>query len=227
MGSPPWEGRSNERPLRWVHTSGFYIADTETTCGLYKRYLAESADAPRMPDWYWTEWGKTDQYAITWVTWDEAVAFCRWLSRKTGAAYRLPTEAEWEKAARGFTHNPYPWGDSYDGTQSGSPNETYLPVKSKPLDVSPLGVYDMAGNVWEWCADWYAEDAYARMPARNPTGPAEGTTRVLRSCGWNFDPDTFRITYRSWLAPGERFVHIGFRVVRELDPKLYPIQSGH
>ena len=216
MGSAPWEGRSNELPLRWVHVDGFYMSTTEVTVAQYNEYLKANERAPRLPDWYAKEWGKTDQYAITWVTWHDAKAFCDWLSQTTGDTYRLPTEAEWEKAAKGFTHRVYPWGNTYDGTQSGSRNETYLPVKSKPMDVSPFGIYDMSGNVWEWCADWYDRRAYASSGTHNPTGPQKGKTRVLRSCGWNYDPDTFRASYRSCFDPAEKSVHIGFRVVREL-----------
>ena len=106
-----------------------------------------------------------------------------------------------------------PWGDSYDGTQSGTSNGEYAPAGEHPLDVSPFGIRGLAGNAWEWCADWYAADAYAAMSENNPTGPPQGTTRVLRGCGWNFDPDTFRCSYRTALPPGERSVHIGFRIV--------------
>ena len=216
MGSPLSEGRSNERPQRWVHVDGFQITETEITVRQYKFHLDDSGDAPRPPDWLWQEWGKTDQYPMTWVTWDEAVKFCEWLSNRGGYVCRLPTEAEWEKAAKGYSHRPYPWGEGYDGTQSGSKNETYLPVKSKPVDKSPFGVMDMAGNTWEWCRDWYDARAYDSPVTRNPTGPTAGEARVVRSCGWNYDPDTFRISYRTGFEPAKRSVHIGFRVVREL-----------
>ena len=150
---------------------------------------------------------------MTWVSWEEAENFCRWLSSRSGRKFRLPTEAEWEKAASGYAHRVYPWGDSYDGTQSGTKNGIYAPAGEHPLDVSPFGVRGMAGNAWEWCGDWYGADAYATMPYSNPHGSELGKQRVLRGCGWNFDPDTFRCSYRSRLEPMERTVHIGFRVV--------------
>jgi len=113
---------------------------------------------------------------------------------------------EWEKAARGFSYRVYPWGDSYDGSQAGTPNGTYAPVATHPADVSPFGVMDMAGGVWEWCAD-----SWDLGTTGGTNAPAQG--RALRSCGWNFDPDTFRCSYRSGAASDTRSVHIGFRVV--------------
>jgi len=218
LGSPAGEGRANERPQRWVRVDGFYISKTEVTAGQYRAYLEDNPGRPQPPPWLWQEWGKTAEYPMTWVSWDEAADFCKWLSKKTGAACRLPTEAEWEKAATGFAHQPHPWGEGYDGSQSGSPNETYLPVKSKLMDRSPFGVMDMAGNAWEWCADWYDKNAYAAATDANPTGPATGVMRVVRGCGWNYDPDTFRVSYRTSFGPDQRSVHVGFRVVRELKP---------
>jgi formylglycine-generating enzyme required for sulfatase activity len=215
MGSAAAEGRPNERPQRWVHVDGFYVSKTEVTVSQFKQYLAANPDAARLPDWYLKDWGKTDSHPVAWVRWNDATAFCRWLTKQDGQTYRLPTEAEWEKAAKGFSHRTYPWGDEYDGSQSGTPNGTYAPAGSKPTDCSPFGVLDMAGNLWEWCADWFAPAYYRDAPESNPKGPDSGEFRSLRGCGWNFDPDTFRCSYRTRLAPAERSVHIGFRIVRE------------
>ncbi len=217
MGSGIAEGRRDERPERWVSVSAFYVSETEITVGQYRQYLAANPGVKAPPDWYGAEWGKSDAFPMTWVSWDDAQGFCRWLSSVAKRAYRLPTEAEWEKAAKGYAQRLYPWGDSYDGTQSGTKNGVYAPAGEHQLDVSPFGVRGMAGNAWEWCSDWYAADAYATAPPANPTGPARGTQRVLRGCGWNFDPDTFRCAYRSRLEPGERAVHIGFRVACEVE----------
>ena len=216
MGSPLTEGRENERPQRWVHVDGFYLAKTEVTAGQYRAYLAANRKAAQPPEWYWKERAKTDDYPMAWVNWSEANAFCQWLSRQDGGSYRLPTEAEWEKAAKGFSHRAYPWGEEYDGTQSGTRNGTYAPVGSKETDVSPFGALDMAGNLWEWCADWFGAKYYEAAPVRSPKGPDSGEFRSLRGCGWNFDPDTFRCSYRTRFSPQERSLHIGFRVVREL-----------
>ncbi|MDP6354898.1 MAG: SUMF1/EgtB/PvdO family nonheme iron enzyme [Planctomycetota bacterium] len=215
MGSPLTKGRRNENPQRWVHVDGFYISQTEITIGQYRLFLRDNPKARQLDDWYTEKWGKTDKYPIAWISWQEAVSFCEWMSDKTRHTYRLPTEAEWEKAAKGLTERRYPWGNVYSGTQSGTANGTYAQVASKQTDKSPFGILDMAGNVWEWCSDWYETGYYKDGPLRNPTGPEEGFKKSLRGCGWNFDPDTFRCAYRSGLDPDKRSVHIGFRVVME------------
>ena len=220
LGSPASEGRARERPQRWVTTGAYYLSQTEISVGQYRQFLAANpAAAAPLPDWYTKDWGKTDAHPIAWVTWAEADAFCQWLTRQGPGRYRLPTEVEWEKAAKGFAHRAYPWGDAYDGAQAGSKNGVYLPVGTKPTDRSPFGALDMAGNVWEWCADAFT--AYGEAPAAPPVAGAAPPTppalRVVRGCGWNFDPDTFRCSYRSALAPTERSPHLGFRVVREAE----------
>ena len=219
MGSEAAEGRENERPQRWVHVDGFYVSKTEVKVGQYKQFLAKNPKIPPPPEQYFEGWAKTDDYPMGWVSWDEADAFCTWLSKQDKHTYRLPTEAEWEKAAKGYAHRVYPWGADYDGSQSGTRNGTYAPVGAKATDCSPFGVLDLAGNVWEWCSDWFAPDAYRTGPVRNPRGPETGQFRSLRGCGWNFDPDTFRCSYRSRWDPKRRSIHIGFRVVRELQEK--------
>ncbi|NQU11730.1 SUMF1/EgtB/PvdO family nonheme iron enzyme, partial [bacterium] len=212
MGSPLTEGRAEERPQRSVNIDGFYISKTEITVGQYRQYLKENPKTAAPPEWYWKEQARPDQFAMTWVSWPEANAFCQWLSKKTGRAYRLPTEAEWEKAAKGYGHRPYPWGERYDGRQAGTPNEVYAPVATHPIDESPFGVLDMAGGVWEWCADGYDPEAYRRAASIKPAVPPAVGVRSLRSCGWNFDPDTFRCSYRTGLDGDRRSLHIGFRV---------------
>ncbi len=198
MGSGVTEGHADEHPVRWVPVDACYLSEFEITVGQYRQYLEAVPEAARLPDWYWSEWGKTDRHAMTWISGDEAAAFCGWLSKQDGRAYRLPTEEEWEKGARGFTYRVYPWGDTYDGSQAGTPNGTYDPVGSKPADRSPFGLLDMAGGVWEWCTAGEAPVAAGR--------------RILRGCGWNFDPDTFRCAYRSAWEGTNRSVHLGFRI---------------
>ena len=210
MGSPITEGRSNERPQRWVYVPDFYISSMEITVKQYKQFLEENKQVTPQPEWYWNEWGKSDNHAVTWLTWQEANVFCQWLSSKYKKKFRLPSEAEWEKAAKGFNHRVYPWGNEYNGKQAGTPNGEYLPVGSYPLDKSPFGVLDMAGGVWEWCGDEWT------VPVKiSSTNEIAEQWRSLRSCGWNYDPDTFRCSYRSGAPASLRSVHIGFRVVCE------------
>jgi len=210
MGSPATEGHANERPQHWMTLGGYYMGETEITVGQYKQYLAKNPDVKPPPDWYEPEWGKTDAHPMTWVSWEDATAFCAWLSKTSGRKFMLPSEAQWEKAATGFTHQAYPWGNEYDGTQSGTPNGTYAPAGAHPIDVSPFGIRGMAGNAWEWCGDPYAASRYS--PLRPANDILEGM-RVLRGCGWNFDPDTFRNSYRTYFGQTERSVHIGFRIL--------------
>ncbi len=220
MGSPVTEGRSDEQPVRWATTGAYYIGMHEVTVGQWKMYLKANPGVAALPEWYERESAKTEMYPITFISREEAQAFCDWLSKSDNVKYRLPTEIEWEKASRGWSYQIYPWGNRYDRSQSGTPNMTYAPIMSRPLDVSPFGVMDMAGNVWEWCSDNYSyfekDGMVAGMALPGFTkveSPAKSP--VVRGCGWNFDPESFRCSYRSSMPEGSRSLHIGFRVVCE------------
>jgi formylglycine-generating enzyme required for sulfatase activity len=192
--------------------------------------------------------GKEDHPVVE-VSWYGAVAYCNWRSEQHGRTrcydlatwtcdfgangYRLPTEAEWEYAARGAEHDPYhmyPWGDDVDGSnanywESGDPDETggdprttavaYYDGGQTPPGLhmaNGYGLYDVAGNVWEWCNDWYDSGYYSNSPYDNPHGPASGAFRVLRGGSWNDDGDDLRCAIRSAGAPGLRNGAAGFRV---------------
>lgn len=188
------------------------------------------------------------------VSWYGAVAYCNWRSAEEGLqqlyqtdwweciwdgnGYRLPTEAEWEYAARGGLHNPYrryPWGDDIDGSkanywESGDPYEKGPQPWTTPVgyydgnQVPPgddiangYGLYDVTGNVWEWCNDWYQENYYENSPYDNPHGPSNGTSRVVRGGGWYYGPEYCRSAGRIWSEPGTRGDYSGFRIVLDLN----------
>ena len=157
-------------------------------------------------------------HPVTRVTWDDAVAFCEWVTKQTGVKVRLPTEAEWEKAARGSDGQTYPWGNA-------EPTDRLCNFNMNVSDTTPVGQYspqgdspyscaDMAGNVWEWCADWFDGNYYAQSPAKNPTGPASGQYRVMRGGAWDIEASYVRVSLRYWCSPVDRDVGLGFRCAR-------------
>ena len=186
--------------------------------------------------WQHTGFAQTERHPVVNVTWNDAVAMARWLSQREGVTYRLPTEAEWEYAARGGTRTRYPAGDSPDvllksantfdresalrwprwREQAGQGSDGFpftAPVGS--YQPNAFGLYDMIGNAWEWVADWYGEDYYARSPLDDPPGPAEGTVRVRRGGSWHTWPLYSRVAFRNWNTPETRYVLVGFRLLRE------------
>jgi formylglycine-generating enzyme required for sulfatase activity len=178
-----------------------------------------------------TEPWKGEQYvkegpnnAATYVSWNDAVAYCKKLSEKEGKTYRLPTEAEWEYACRAGTETTYSFGIDqrqlgdyawYDENASNLGEEYSHQVGLKKPNA--FGLYDMHGNVFEWCHDYYGEDYYKQSPAQDPTGPARGSSRVLRGGSWSpYSRDT-RSARRDRLDAVFRCNYVGFRLVRELD----------
>ena len=165
-------------------------------------------------------------------SWNDAVAFCQWLSRKEGKNYRLPTEAQWEYACRAGTTTRYSNGDdpkqvvrvaniqdAGDREEFPHVQEIMMPKDGKftvavgGLPANEFGLHDMHGNVWEWCSDWYGKDYYAKSPKDDPTGPESGEKRVRRGGGWNSFPLYARALFRNWNVPCTRCVNLGFRVV--------------
>jgi len=210
-----------ERPVHRVFTDAFYLSKYPVTNAQYKQFVDETGrhvpylDDRRMQFDNWDQEMRVyppgrGHYPVVLVSWHDAMAYCEW------AGGRLPTEAEWEKAARGGLEGKlYPWGDEIAPTLANYDNrEGTTPVGSYPAN--GYGLYDMAGNVWEWVADWYDAKYYARSSERNPQGPENGTVRVLRGGAWLLFPQFCRVAYRFRNSPDFRFNLIGFRLARSL-----------
>ncbi|MBI2689794.1 MAG: formylglycine-generating enzyme family protein [Acidobacteria bacterium] len=247
MGDNFGDGESRERPAHQVYLDTFYIAKYEVTNADWKKFESDPAYddvklwptgrvVPKDQSPYWTQaqnhGGATpnsDNYPVLGVNWDAATAYCNWLSRKTGKKYRLPTEAEWEKAARGTDQRRFPWGNTIDhsyanftGAQKFDTGQVvgfYDGSKHGDLQThngaSPYGAMDMAGNVMEWCQDWYSRTYYSSSPKKNPKGPEKGAYRVLRGGSFFFEGQDLRSYARSAAWPSfQAFRMVGFRVAR-------------
>jgi formylglycine-generating enzyme required for sulfatase activity len=177
--------------------------------------------------WLWDERDyRNPSQPVVGVSWYEAQAYAAWLTEclrqadrlPAGLAVKLPSEAQWEKAARGRAGFLWPWGDRWDSTRCNtleSRIQLPSPVGMYPHGASPYGAFDMAGNVWEWCQDWYDEKEYERRqgsPVLDPSGPETGQARVIRGGSWNFNRSLARCAYRNWSEPGDFNRDLGFRV---------------
>ena len=213
MGSPESEGDDDEHPQHTVFLDAFYIDKYEVTNAQYKQFMdATGHEAPGL--WNDERFNQPNQPVVS-VSWHDAVAYAEW------AGKRLPTEAEWEKAARGTDGRKYPLGNEWDSSKcnSGVDGDGYeyaAPVGSFPDGASPYGVMDMAGNVDEWCADLYDEDYYSRSPQQNPKGPDSGSRRVFRGGSWDSSLTLLRCADRGNFVPTWAASDIGFRCSQDL-----------
>jgi formylglycine-generating enzyme required for sulfatase activity len=203
------EGQRSERPRHRVWTRGFAIGRAPVTNREYARFL-EAAGAAAPGCWGDPRFDHPEQPVVG-VNWFEAVAFCEWLSQDTGHRCRLPTEAEWERAARGGLDGArFPWGD-----QRPAPPSFDRPPIVAEAPANPLGLLALSGVCHEWCLDWEDEQYYARSPERDPRGPATGTRRVSRGGAWRHHDPWSPVAHRSSLPPALRYSDYGFRVIHD------------
>lgn len=221
MGSN--DGLPNERPEHTVTLNAYYIDQFEITAGRYQKFI-ESAKRDLPPTWDDEAAQTLSDLPAVGMSWTDAAAYCKWAGR------RLPTEAEWEKAARGTDGRRYPWGHMQPFVDIANYNRgvwvseaiTLVPVSSglegmsvrhglKTGGKSPYGLFHMAGNAAEWVADWYDREFYLKSPDKNPTGPATGEKRVIRGGSWADLPTALRVTARFTAEPDFEERTIGFR----------------
>jgi formylglycine-generating enzyme required for sulfatase activity len=240
---------SSEKPVHEVCLDDYFIGKHEVTVGEFRQFVnetgfrteAEQQDGchswvgdgteEKVSDHNWKNTGfpQSDDDPVVCVTWNDASHYVRWLNDKSGARYRLPTEAEWEYAARSRGKDyQYSWGN---GQPSGNVADESARSEMAGMQVwegyhdghaftapvgsfhpNELGIYDMSGNVYEWVMDWQVDDYYANSPRNNPAGAPSGTYKILRGGAWDLQPDTARTTSRYWNVAGARAVCMGFRL---------------
>ena len=212
MGSD--DGSDDERPVHRVWVDAFELAVYPVTCGEYAAFLAATGhEQPRD----WAQLGTSADLPVVGVSWFDCQDYCRWCAA-AGNSVRLPTEAEWERAARGgIEGRRYPWGDAIP---------EWIPEKGRGPIPGPwpvtlgepngFGLYGIAANVHEWCADWYSSDFYASSSDRNPAGPDHGVRRASRGGSWRHAVTISRSAARSRIDPEFRYTDYGFRLARGL-----------
>jgi formylglycine-generating enzyme required for sulfatase activity len=233
MGDSFGEGYFNEYPRHDVCLSRFTIAKLPVTRGAFSQFVtetgyrteAEKGDGCAIFDgkawkknpaasWQNPGFAQDDGHPVVCVAWHDAVAYLQWFAGKTGLACRLPTEAEWEYAARsGGKIEKYAGSNDVDAVAWYAANAGDGTRPAGEKQPNGLGLYDMSGNVWQWTADWYGEKYYQESPVNNPTGPINGTNRVYRGGSWFYDRKGIRVSYRDFYLPGFRSSQLGFRPV--------------
>ena len=198
------------RPSHKVFLDGYWIGKNLVTVGDFRKFCKE---ADYKYDWTLKKprWGLQEDFPMLYVNWDEASAYAKW------AGGDLPTEAQWEKAAKGPTDRKFPWGNTFDPdllcSSAKEKRKCPMDVGRFPKGASPYGCLDMAGNAAQWCKDWYVETGYDAANNRNPTGPKTGTERVAKGGNWFFKPEEmFRCSFKGNLDPSLRLFGIGFRI---------------
>jgi len=267
MGDVFGDGEKDQKPVHKVCIADFYLSKHDVTVGDFRKFVKDTGyatDAERSQGcavWNGSRWqydgnknwrnpgfAQDDQHPVVCVSWNDAKAFAEWISRKTKVRYCLPTEAEWEYAARSRGRNyRYSWGN---GKPSGNIGDESLKRSVSGLEIwagyddgfvytSPvgsfkpneLGLYDMTGNVWQWTADWYGETYYKESPKDNPTGTSQGPLRVLRGGSWSNKPGAVRVMFRNKRFQADRSAYFGFRLKakcpRADGDALAKLERGH
>jgi formylglycine-generating enzyme required for sulfatase activity len=204
----------DEQPVHRVYLDAFYMDKYHVTVGQYAKYL-EATDMEAPPEWDIMNQPQHQKRPVVNVSWFDAATYCKW------AGNRLPTEAEWEKAARGTDGRLYPWGNEAPtrlhanfGKKQWANHMALVPVGMFEMGKSPYGIYDMAGNAWEWVNDWYDHDYYKKSPAKNPQGPAKGKSKVVRGGNWLYIQEFLRSSFRFNAEPSGRQFGYGFRCAK-------------
>ncbi|MFM8551584.1 MAG: formylglycine-generating enzyme family protein [Nitrospiraceae bacterium] len=214
MGSGEHEGEADERPKHRVYLDAYYIDRFQVTVSRYAAFIeATKREPPR--SWSSGRAQEEGEWPVVGVDWLDAEAYCQWAGR------RLPTEAEWEKAARGADGRKYPWGNEEPTSRHAnfgkqeSDELTRTAVGRYEAGKSPYGVYDLAGNVWEWTADWYDENYYRQSASRNPQGPPQGLSKATRGGSWDRHQFTLRSANRNGMTPTNRLKSLGVRCAQD------------
>ena len=221
MGSDDSDASSDEKPVHQVTVSSFSIGQTEVTQALWYAVMGQT---PTSDGEQWSiTYGRGNAYPAYYVSWEDCQEFITKLNELTGQTFRLPTEAEWEYAARGGNKSKgYKYSGSntigdvawyWDNIPSHTEGDTGYgtqPVATK--QANELGIYDMSGNVLEWCSDWYGSSYYSSSPATNPTGPTSGSGRVIRGGSWYFNAGDCRVAIRGNFTPASRYYDLGLRL---------------
>lgn len=216
MGTIPTGLRKTdpEEPQRAVTLDAYAIGAYQVTNAQYALFVKETGH--RQPLFWSDERFNAENCPVVGVSWHDATAFLAWL----GADYRLPTEAEWERAARGTDAREYPWGDTWDASRantSESGNQQLTPVGSYPEGASPCGCFDMAGNAYDWCYDWFHAETYKYSPDENPIGASEGRRRVIRGGSWIARGEfAARCPNRAAYEPIQTVHSVSFRIAMDM-----------
>jgi eukaryotic-like serine/threonine-protein kinase len=219
-------GDADERPVHPVYLDAFYIDMYEVTNAHYGLCVDAGACLPPVKVGSSTQASyydnpAFDDFPVMYVSWEMAQAYCAWRGAE------LPTEAQWEKTARGTDGRTYPWGEGIDCQRANYYHKEGVDftacvgdttrVGSYESGQSPYGAYDMTGNVWEWVADWYGASYYRESPLNDPPGPESGNVRVVRGGAWQFSDYSVRATRRYWFDPSNALENVGFRCARKIE----------